>query len=248
LSDRAHDFIDNIIAAHGGRDLWNNIAWLEADLSAGGFLFTAKQRPVLSKVRVQASARDPYVQFCDFPDAGKTGELLGEREVRIRGTDGSLLESRSQPRAAFRGIRRKLWWDDLDFMYFGGYATWNYLVTPFIFMRQGFAFEYMGELRLPEGTFSCLRATFPDELPAHCRTQTFYFDDSGLLCRVDYTAEVVGGWARAAHFCDAYRDFSGLMVPTRRRVRPLFFGLVLSWPTLVAIDIHDLKVHLDISV
>jgi hypothetical protein len=248
LSDRAHVFIDKIISAHGGRDVWNTIAWLEADLSAYGFLFMAKQRPLLHKVRVRASARDPYFQFCDFPEAGKTGELLGDREVRICRTDGSVLENRFHPRAAFQGIRRKLWWDDLDFIYFGGYAIWNYLVTPFIFMRQGFAFEYLGELRMPEGTFSCLRATFPDELPTHCRTQTFYFSESWLLCRVDYTAEVVGGWAHAAHFCDEYRDFSGLMIPTRRRVRPLFSGRVLSRPTLVAIDIHDLKIHLDSPV
>jgi hypothetical protein len=248
LSEPTHAFIEKIIAAHGGRERWCKIDCLEADLSACGFLFTAKKRKVLRNVRVRASSRVPFLQFCDFPDAGKTGELLGEDEVRIVSADGSVVETRSHPRDAFQGLRRKLWWDDLDFIYFGGYAIWNYLVTPFLFMQEGFAFEYQGEVQLPEGVFSCLHATFPAALPTHSRTQTFYFNECSLLFRFDYTAEVVGGWAHAAHFCSGYGDFSGLKVPTRRRVRPLLFGRVLSMPTLVALDIHDVRTRPDCSL
>lgn len=248
MSEPTHAFIEKIIAAHGGRERWSKIDCLEADLSACGFLFTAKKRQVLRNVRVRASSRIPFLQFCDFPDAGKTGELLGEDEVRIISADGSVVETRFHPRDAFQRFRRKLWWDDLDFIYFGGYAIWNYLVTPFLFMHEGFSFEYTGEVQLTEGAFSRLHAIFPAILPAHCRTQTFYFDESGLLFRFDYTADVVGGWAHAAHFCSGYRDFSGLKVPTRRRVRPLLFGRVLSMPTLVALDIHDVQTRPDSSL
>lgn len=52
---------------------------------------------------------------------------------------------------------------------------------------------------------------------------------------------LVGKWAHAAHFGDEYRDFSGLKIPTHRRVRPLFFNRVLCCPTLVALDIHDVQ-------
>lgn len=52
---------------------------------------------------------------------------------------------------------------------------------------------------------------------------------------------VVGGWARAAHLCDEYRDFGGFKAPTRRRVRPLLFGdRPLPGPTLVEIEIHGI--------
>jgi len=27
--------------------------------------------------------------------------------------------------------------DELDFIYFGGYATWNYLTAPFLLARKG---------------------------------------------------------------------------------------------------------------
>ena len=200
---------------------------------------------MLRNVCVRASCRVPFLQFCDFPDAGKTGELLGDDEVRIIGIDGSVVENRHHPREAFQGFRRKLWWDDLDFIYFGGYAIWNYLMTPFLFMRSGFSLEYLGQRRIGNEKLACLRATFPRDIPTHCRIQMYYFSQDMLLRRLDYTAEVVGRWAHAAHFCSEYRDFSGLKIPVRRRVRPHLFGRVLSIPTLVAIDIHDVRIRPD---
>lgn len=235
--------IEQIINAHGSKNLWNSLYGLEAEISAYGFLFRAKHLPILEHARVWASTRQPHFVFFDFPTTGQTGELIGNEEVRIRGSDGKVLQIRSMPRAAFQGLRRNLWWDLLDFIYFGGYATWNYLVAPFLFLHEGFTFEYLGQRHTATDTWACLRVTFPDGLPTHCRTQTFYFDENKLLRRLDYTAEVVGKWAHAAHFCDEYRDFSGLKIPTHRRVRPLFFNRVLCGPTLVALDIHDVQLQ-----
>ncbi len=168
------------------------------------------------------------------------GEFTGD-EVRIRDAEGSVVMQRKQPRTAFGSLRRTFWWDDLDFLYFAGYATWNYLITPFIFLRPGFSFEYLGERRAGEGVFTCLRVMFPPGVPSHCRVQTFYFDRDLLLRRLDYTAEVVGGWAHAAHFCHDYRNFAGLMVPTRRHVYPTIRGRVVRLPVLVHIDLHELQ-------
>ena len=81
----------------------------------------------------------------------------------------------------------------------------------------------------------------PDDLPTHSPKQIFYFDENWLLRRLDYVAEVVGGWAHAAHLCENYQDFNGLMAPTRRRVRPILFGdHPLPGPILVALDIHNI--------
>lgn len=72
--------------------------------------------------------------------------------------------------------------------------------------------------------------------------QDFYFDKDLYLRRLDYTAEVVGAWAHASHLCRDYRDFNGLKISTSRRVRPLFFGShPLTAPTLVALEIHDIR-------
>ena len=69
-------------------------------------------------------------------------------------------------------------------------------------------------------TWRGLRVRFPDDVPAHSREQLYYFGDDGLLRRNDYTAEVFGGWAKAAHYCWEHRDFSGLVVPTHRKAMP----------------------------
>jgi hypothetical protein len=52
---------------------------------------------------------------------------------------------------------------------------------------------------------------------AHHRQQTYYFDGAGLLRRLDYSVDVLGG-GPAVHYPSAYREFDGIMVPTRRQV------------------------------
>ncbi|MFO0754006.1 MAG: hypothetical protein U0411_11880 [Thermodesulfovibrionales bacterium] len=234
--------IREIIDAHGGSELWNSLGTLEAEVSARGLLFTLKRRPVLDHARITVFTHEPKLFFHDFPSPGLTGEFIGEEEVRIVAADTRIVARRTAPRSAFKGLRRLVSWDDLDFLYFGGYATWNYLVTPFLFLREGFRFELLEPAGgAPPGSLR-LRATFPDDIPTHSRTQVFHFDEKRYLQRLDYTAEVVGSWARAAHSCEDYRDFGGLKAPTRRRVRPIFFAeKPLPWPILVALDIHDIR-------
>jgi hypothetical protein len=236
------DAIREVIQAHGGVDLWNGLDAVEAVISADGFLFTAKRRPALARVRMRASTREPHFSMFDYPRSGQTAELVGTREVRIIDAGGEVVARRLNPRAAFHGLRRQFRWDDLDFIYFCGYATWNYLTTPFIFVRDGFEFRILDPAPGDPPQTIRLHATFPDNIPAHSREQVFHFDSERLLRRIDYTAQVVGGWARAAHLCKEYRTFDGLRAPTRRRVFPLFGGdRPLPWPTLVAIDVHELR-------
>jgi hypothetical protein len=87
-----------------------------------------------------------------------------------------------------------------------------------------------------------LRITFPEDIPTHSKSQTFYFDEQLLLRRLDYTAEVVGSWAHAAHLCEEYRTFGEIKAPTRRWVLPLLFGdRPMPGPTLVAIEVHYIQ-------
>lgn len=234
--------IEAAIEAHGGRERWSRVHAIDATLSAWGFLFVAKQRPALRQQRVRAWTREPRLAFLDFPQSGLTSEMLDGSEVRVLGSDGSVVERREHPRAAFGDLRRQFAWDHLDFVYFGGYATWNYLVTPFVFLRAGFEFEELPALATPTGNWSRVRVRFPADVPTHSPVQDFYFDAAHRLRRLDYTADVVGRWAHAAHVCHEDRSFNGLIASTRRIVRPLPFGSnPLPLPTLVGIEIHDLR-------
>jgi hypothetical protein len=52
----AMQVVHEAVEAHGGMDFWNRSEALDAEISARGFLFTAKQRPVLRHTRMQAAA------------------------------------------------------------------------------------------------------------------------------------------------------------------------------------------------
>jgi hypothetical protein len=147
----------------------------------------------------------------------------GDR-VRITGQDPA---EREDPRRHFPGGRRALWWDRLDALYFAGYALWNYFTTPYLLTR----IETREEGRR-------LHAVFPPDVPTHSREQTFHFDERGLLERLDYTAEVFGGWAKAQHVCREHRTFDGLILPTWRRVTPVG----RSQPTIVRIEVDAARV------
>jgi len=234
--------VEKIIEAHGSASRWHKLESVEAIISVRGFLFKAKRRPILNLVRIRASTREPKFTFYDYPRAGRNSEFIGNDEVRITDADHQVLVSRPQPRAAIRQIRRLLYWDALDFAYFGGYATWNYLVTPFLFMRDDLHFESIETLSAESEYPLQLKVSFPRDFPTHCKTQIFYFDRNYLLRRLDYTAEVVSRWAHAAHICENYQDFDGIKIPTKRRVLPLLIGKKpLAGPVIVAIDIHELR-------
>ncbi len=239
---RGYEIVKKVVEAHGGETQWRQLEAIEAVISVRGFLFTVKRRPVLDRVRVRASTREPKFIFYDFPRAGRNSEFIGNDEVRIVSSDEQVLVSRRQPRSAFRHIRRQLYWDALDFTYFGGYATWNYLVTPFLFLRDDIRFEELEPLPSDTEYLPRLQVSFPEDIPTHCQRQIFCFDRNYLLRRLDYTAEVIGRWARGAHICDSYRDFEGFKVPTRRRVHPILIGnKPLPGPIIVALDVHDFQ-------
>jgi hypothetical protein len=234
--------IHELIEAHGGMERWSGLEALDAEMSVRGFLFTAKRRHLLDHVRVKAEAHEPRFSFFDFPKEGQTAEWIGNDEVRILDSSGAVLSRRENPRHSFKGLRRQFWWDDLDFIYFAAYATWNYLTFPFLFTYKGFLFEALEPLQGKLSRITRLQVTFPDDIPTHSRKQVFYIDDQRMLRRLDYTAEVVGRWAHAAHLCENYRTFDGIKAPTHRKVLPFFVGRTpLPGPVLVEIDMHDIR-------
>jgi hypothetical protein len=87
-----------------------------------------------------------------------------------------------------------------------------------------------------------VRATFPSSLHTHGPRQEFFFDAEGLLVRHDYTAEIVGRWARGAHFTSDYVEVDGLPFARERRVYARLGGVVTPLPALSA-RLEPLKVR-----
>lgn len=238
----AQELLARVLEAYGGQAQWDRVDQIRFQARCGGLALAARwQKNAFRQYDARVSTRRPRVRFDPFK--GQRGWFTPEK-VWIETPDGDLLKSRSAPRAHFPGGRRALVWDALDILYFGGYAIWNYLCTPFLLSHPEMRLARGADWREGGETWQRLRVRFPDMLPTHCREQTFYIDTRGRIRRHDYTAEVIGGYARAALYCARHRRFDGIVFPTRRRVRPRRRdNRAASFPTLVWIDIDHVELH-----
>ena len=65
-----------------------------------------------------------------------------------------------------------------------------------------------------------------------------------MLRRLDYVAEVIGGWAHGAHQCADHAEAGGLTFPTRRWVRPIGPGnRAMPFPTMVSLRLSEIEVE-----
>jgi hypothetical protein len=233
------ELLATALEAHGGADRWVRIDEVVLDVRSGGFAPLVKgRRREIARYRGRFSTREPRAVLDPYPRPGQRG-LFERDEVRIESEDGRVLERRPDPRSRF-GLRRKLWWDHLDMLHFAGYAMWNYACAPFLLAGEGFESREIEPWDEDGERWRRLAVRFPPTIPTHSREQVFHFDASGRLRRHDYTAEVFGGWAKAAHYCDEHREFGGIVFPTRRRVYPRSrSGRPRPVPLLVRIDIDS---------
>jgi hypothetical protein len=220
---------EKMIKAHGGMAAWEQAESVSLEMHGGGLLVVSKGQPrTMKNVTVTVATTGQQTTISPYPKPGQRG-VFEDGSVRIESTAGEVLERRDDPRPLFRRFRRQLAWDDLDLLYFSGYALWNYVSVPFVLLREGY------KLEAKDG--KTLAVTFPDGVHTHCRTQRFQLDEKGLLQRHLYTAEPVGRWARSVHVASGHRAFGGLVFPTRRRVYPRLGGFRVPFPVLVRIDI-----------
>ena len=151
-------------------------------------------------------------------------------EVRVE-SDGNVIERRTQARHGFQGLgalRRIQRWDIIDSAYFVGYAMSNYMSHPYRLTQPGFHVRRGEDWRGDNETWRRLEVEYPPGFDSHCRCETFYIDDHGLIRRHDYLPDVFAEARvlaallpiplKAGHFSCRHREVDGLIFPTFRRV------------------------------
>ena len=237
------DLLDKAIEAYGGLNRWKTIEEIVAHIRSGGAAIPLRLKfGAFKSYEARISTTEPRITFSPFAGKRNRGVFFGDR-VRIESDTGQILAERTNAKAAFSSFRHNLYWDNLDALYFGGYAIWNYFSAPFLLLQKGFLIREIDPWEENGQEWRRLHVSFPPNIPTHSREQVFYFNSDGLIMRLDYTAEVFGAWAKAAHYCTDYKNFSGLIVPARRRVFPRKSdGSPRSFPTLVWIEVDQIVI------
>jgi hypothetical protein len=237
--EAARTLLRRAIDRHGGWALWSRLEAVSVGrLSLGGWLPRVKGYGR----RFQLPAATVYPKR-DRVEWDQTG-LYHHGGVRlIHAGSGQALVDSHQHRRTFRGLRKLRGWSALDAFYFFGYALLSYLMVPFALP----ALPFLGTLgaRWRGQPLTGVRVEFPPGADVHSRRQSYLFDASGLLRRNDYVADVVGLWARGAHFSEDYVTVDGLPIPSRRTVLPRLGPLVFPGPVVLSATLGDFAVRLD---
>lgn len=216
------------VEGHGGLHRWSQVSRFRAAVSIWGAVWTLAGKPgLLDNVVLEGATREQRLTMAPFPQPGCYTTWQPDR-LTIRTTAGVVVAERRDPAAAFTAAPCRSTWDEFQVACFASEANWNYFAAPFVFTRGDFATEETWPWREDGQMWRTLLVTYPDTVAAHSRQQTCYFDDAGLLRRLDYTVDILGGGA-AVHYPSRYREFDGIMIPTRRRVYDRDPTAVRSW-------------------
>jgi hypothetical protein len=235
------DLLTLAIESHGGQARWDAIRTVTAELSIGGELWELKGKAgILQDARYEADVHVQRATLGRFTAPDRRVRFTRDRLV-LETDAGVVIETRDNPRSAFIGHTRESPWDDLHVAYFSGYAMWTYLTQPFLYAYRGFETREIDPWEEEGEVWRRLEVIFPGYIASHTRRQVSYFGPDGLIRRHDYAVDILGGSA-AAHYISGYRDFDGIVTPTRRRIftigpnnRPV------PEPILVSIDVKGAR-------
>ena len=237
--EAARSIVDASISRHGGRDAWLALEHLRVECTRfGGIVRLVKgQGRTFSLPRVFVI--DPQTQrtaFLDYPVAGRTTVCASGTISVIDAASGRELERHERYRARFNSLRARLaQWSDLDVAYFLGYSQANYHAYPFALPELRFVAQR--DYRQNAEVWQALTLEYPAGFDCHCRRQTFHFDGTHLLRRIDYHVDIVGRASTSAHFCEDYISIGGVLFPRTRRIvaRCLRFAVGVS---LIALELQ----------
>jgi hypothetical protein len=236
----APDLAKLAIEAHGGLERWNRFTTLSAHLIQGGVLWAVKGKAgVLDDVTVTIDLRNEKASHWPFGSPDRRS-LFEPQRVALENAGGQVIEELRQPRSSFHGHTLETPWSDLQLAYFAGCAMWTYLNTPFLLARPGVRSEEIAPWQEAGETWRRLKVRFPVDIATHSTEQTLYFDRQGLLKRHDYDVEITGRTA-GAHYVSDFKEFSGIVFPTKRRILPRQpNGQSAPEPLVVSIDLDQI--------
>lgn len=207
-----------VLQANGGLDHWRSLSTLTARIDYGGPFWEFKGHPdFVGTDTVEADLQKQSIRQVQ-ESTGRTVvfDKAADR-VTVTDADGTVIETLDDPRSTFDGYTPETPWSLAQIAYFRSYATWHYLVEPYLFTWPGVEAHEIEPWTEDGQTWRGLSVTFPDSIDTHNRTQLYYFDDAGHLRRMDYQPDVNGS-TPVAHYIRGEESVGGIVVPTERHI------------------------------
>ena len=236
-----NDLLEFAVNAHGGMKRWDEFTELQAPLSIGGAIWHLKQQPGLLDDKL-FSIKTHIEQLTITPfSAPDLESVFVPGRLSLQTLTGSVVESLDHPEASYAGQTIESPWNKFHVAYFASEALWTYLTSPFLYTYPGFETEEIEPWYENDEKWRRLKITFPDNIASHTKTQITHFGPDGLMRRHDYTVDILGG-ATGANYPTDYREFQGIMMPTKRRIYAYDDQLQkVPEPLLVSLDFGQLK-------
>ncbi|EXJ70163.1 uncharacterized protein A1O5_06231 [Cladophialophora psammophila CBS 110553] len=239
------DLLNAVLDAAGGVDHFEQVEWIEVVANVSGAFWSKKGYPKRRLMTGYVDTKRPRVVFYNFGahlDEPHLRWIWTPKHLSVERANGTVVLSRSDPSKHFEGHVLSTPWDDLDLLYFSGYAVWNYMVTPFCFAWPGMSTRELGEHTEGGGeTWRVLEVTYPEDFATHCRVQKFYYDHQDRMRRLDYTVDVIQGSGTVAHYVYDEKTVDGIVFPTLRRALNVVDGRPTGW-SMVLINFHKIAV------
>lgn len=235
-----NDLLDFAVKSHGGLDRWNSFRTLKAELTVGGAIWSFKQQPGLLTDKIfEIQTHEEWLSITPFATP-ETRSVFVPQRLSIETFEGSTVEVRDNPERAFDGQSFETPWDKFQVAYFASEALWTYLTLPFLYTYPGFESEEIEPWFENGEEWRRLMVKFPSHISSHTKEQITHFGPDGLMRRHDYTVDILGGNSGANYSTD-YREFQGIMMPTKRRIFAYDGEMkMVPEPLLVSLDFGQL--------
>ncbi|WGD55509.1 hypothetical protein QA641_17450 [Bradyrhizobium sp. CB1650] len=236
--------LEQVLSASGGADRWRNLRGFTVHMTMSSLLVEQKnQESSLKEVVIEADIREHSVRIMGF-DATNDRLFCDQRKVGIENEDGEAIRVESRSFDDWRRRASNGSWDVLDLAQFCGYSVWALVAMPYLLERAAsIREEDPPPVNGGSRPLRLMQVEFSEEYSIYPLQQKLFFDAEGRLVRLDYDALELGG-RPVSQFVSAYQDFSGYLVPTLRRLRPVGSESETTVPTtppLLDIEIFDLS-------
>lgn len=231
--------LSTVLDAHGGLDTWRAVREFKGHMSGSGPLFDLVGCPGgLSDVNFSGLCHEQQISEWPIARPGQRS-VVRAAHVVLQNEAGETVSERADPRSSYP-VDLTTGWDDVQLAYFAGYAMWNYLNAPFIFMMPGMEVHELPPADHDQDQSRRLLVRYPADFATHSREETFYISEQGLIVRVDYAPEVTGN-RPAANFASDHRKVDGgLVMPTRRTVKPRRPDGTAEEMVVISVEIDEL--------